>query len=107
MDRLNDVLNELRYQDAITFLTWLSDEYLPAPMRELLLQADEKLRAREYQAAHDLCWQAINQVSPNSLSDLSHSSAGHCRVHLGAVYYARGDGSSMMPSRHLAGHPKS
>ena len=76
----------------MTFLSWLSDEHLPPSMRELLLQANEKLRAREYQAAHDLCWQAIIQVSPNSLSDLSHSAAGHCRVHLGAVYYARGDG---------------
>jgi hypothetical protein len=81
-----------RYDDAVTFLGWLSDEYLPIPIRDLLRQARDKLKARECQAAHDFCWQALNQVSPRSLNDLSHASAGYCRMHLGAVYYARGDG---------------
>lgn len=105
-------LDEYRYRDAITFLEWLSDEAdLPAAMQQVLQRAAEKLRAREYQAAHDLCWQAINQVSPNSLSDLSHGSAGLCRVHLGAVFYAVGDGfldeaaeAFSEASKHLRGH---
>lgn len=84
--------NMQRYDDAITFLSWLSDEYLPTPIRDLLREARDRLKARESQAAHDFCWQALNQVSQTSLSDLSHASAGYCRAHLGAVYYARGDG---------------
>lgn len=83
---------ELRLNDAITFLGWLPGDDLPEHIRESLQQADAKLRAKEFIAAHDLCWQAINQVSPNSLSETIHSSAGHARVHLGAVNYARGDG---------------
>lgn len=86
-------LDEQRYRDALTFLEWLSDEAdLPAAVQESLQRADEKLRVREFHAAHALCRQAIGQVSPSSLRDLSRGSAGHCRIHLGAVFYARGDG---------------
>ena len=83
---------ELRLNDAVTFLSWLSDEDLPEPVRESLLKADAMLRAQEYQAAHDLCRQAINQVSSKSLSEIIYASASQARVHLGAVYYPRGDG---------------
>ena len=83
---------ESRLHDAIVFLSWLSNENLPEHIRKSLQQADAQLRVKEYQAAHDLCRQAINQVSSESLNEIIYASAGHARVHLGAVYYARGDG---------------
>ena len=83
---------ELLLDDALVFLNWLCDENLPEYIQESLQQADAKLRAKEYDAAHDLCRQAINQVASKSLNEMIYASAGHARVHLGAVSYAQGGG---------------
>jgi hypothetical protein len=84
---------EMRHDDVDCFLRWLYRDSSPSPVNDLLDKANAlRLKpALNYDAARELCRQALQLTEPGSLTSVSRSSTGLAHMYLGLVYYAGGD----------------